>query len=93
MGVIYKYPLEIGSTSHITMPKYAKILCVQMQHNVPTIWALHHDEAAEPDYETRTFRVVGTGELVPDDYNEDKAAYIGTVQDGQYVWHIFEVNY
>ena len=90
MPTIFKYPVPIqGDIAYATMPKYAKILCVQMQNDVPTIWALHTDHP-EPDYETRKFRIVGTGHQISDDF-ETKSAYIGTVQDGSLVWHIFEV--
>lgn len=83
--VIYKYPMS-QETTYIPMPKGAQILDVQMQHGVPTIWALVHETA---ELETRNFQTVGTGQSLSD--NMKDYSHIGTVQDGSFVWHIFEV--
>ena len=40
MKVIYKYQLSIGNKMDIPMPLFAKVLTVQVQREVPYIWAL-----------------------------------------------------
>jgi len=38
--VIWKYPLEVKPVQDILLPYKADILCVQMQYETPTLWAL-----------------------------------------------------
>ena len=85
MTTIYKYPLSLQTTTELEMPVGAKILSIQMQGGLPTIWALVQEEARD---ETRTFLVFGTGGPL-DDYVLTYP-HIATVQDGSLVWHIFE---
>jgi hypothetical protein len=47
------------------------------------LWAEVPDDAPVI---TRTFRVIGTGGDVP-----DPGTYLGTVFDGTFVWHVYEV--
>jgi hypothetical protein len=74
----------------IKMPVNAEILTVQMQNDIPQIWAECNPKA---EREERQFVVMGTGwpnaEVV--DLDED-FTYIGTVQDGAFVWHIYELG-
>jgi hypothetical protein len=81
MKRIYKYELKEGS---VEMPIGAKILSIQYQNNRPYIWALV-DTDVECDF--RYFTIVGTGEDFPE---ADDFTYINTIQDGPFVWHIFE---
>jgi len=76
---IYKYSLTDGV---ISMPKYALILKVGMQDGIPCIWV-----AVDPNVERekREFAILGTGCIIP-----DRWAYIDTMFDRQYVWHVFE---
>jgi len=53
-----------------------------MQGRVITLWAIAGDMLPTKD---RTFLVVGTGHVIQGDLG-----YVGTVQDGMYVWHVFE---
>lgn len=80
---IWKWPL-VGALDEESMPKGTTILCVQMQTTVPTIWALVDTEQMET--ERRRFRIYGTGREIP----SESGIYIGTVQNGPFVWHIFE---
>lgn len=68
----------------IAMPEKAEILTVQMQNDEITLWAICDPEAKKV---TRKFDIVGTGWA----YNFADKKYIGTVQDGAYVWHLFEI--
>lgn len=75
---IWKFPLA----TEVVMPVGAKVLTVQVQHDVPCIWAVVDPSA---DRETRRFAVVGTGHPV-----DRKGPYIATFQlEGV---HVFEVE-
>jgi len=84
MKRIWKFEFVITDEQTVSMPIGAKILHVQVQDHMPYIWALCNPKAS---YESRTFRVYGTGNPVP----EDSGKHIGTFQDGRYIWHLFEV--
>lgn len=83
--IIHKYPIQIKDKFNIEMPIGAKILTVQVQGNVPCIWALVD---TEQHLEIRYFILVGTGQPLDEFYGN----YIGTIQQehGYFVWHIFE---
>lgn len=84
---IWKYGLNIGKTT-VPMRRGAIVLCVQMQNDTPMLWAL-----VDPDptlsIQMRRFEIVGTGHPC-DDLDPDR--YVGTVQIGPLVWHIFETT-
>lgn len=89
---IWKFPLswvwnfKTSDTQVISMPYAAKILCVQMQHGIPCLWALCKMDDGMAD---RTIDIFGTGHSIIDLFTR---TYIGTVQqmDGALVWHVFE---
>ena len=68
----------------VLMNEGAVIRAVGMQDDAIHAWAENPD--GEPLTVTRTFRVIGTGWDVPD------GTYLGTVFDGPYVWHVYEVT-
>lgn len=80
MKTIWKFPLMKGD---IDMPVGARILDVQIQGGIPTLWAAVDSEAPT---EKRHFYVVPTG---GDNYN-DTHDYIGTLQQHGFVMHVFE---
>lgn len=80
MKVIYKYSLDERNSFHL--PVDFKILSVQIQNGSVCVWALVDTEAPT---KTVLFPVYGTGHKLPD----DPGVYIGTVQDDNFVWHIF----
>jgi hypothetical protein len=82
---IWKYKLD-GVISSIEIPLDGKVLTVQIQNEVPHIWVLVNPEN---QVETRGFRVVGTGHP----FDDTDSKYIGTFQDGPFVWHLFEMVY
>jgi len=86
MKRIYKYSVGIVSRQAIIMPKNAAILSIQFQDGSLCMWALVNPEAPN---ESRTFAVIGTGHDFPHDVDW---TYLATVQDGSYIWHIFEVK-
>lgn len=81
---IWKYELPLSSLNNLEIPSGAKILTVQVQNNKPCIWVQVDENNTK---ETRTFRIYGTGHTMLD----EKTTYIGTWQDGIYVFHLFEV--
>ena len=85
--VIYKYPFPVDENFKIVFPKDAIILCAQIQHGTPCMWAI-----VNPDGEivTREFTVMGTGHKRDD---IDSLNYIDTFQleGGSLIWHLFEV--
>lgn len=83
MKRIYKYKFEDGRP--VEMPIGAKILSIQTQNDRPYIWALVDIDV---ECEFRYFSIVGTGHDFPE---ADDFTYINTIQDGPFVWHIFEL--
>ncbi len=85
MRTIYKYPLRTLDAQAIAMPETAKILTVQMQNGVPTLWA---EVETTHNCRPRWFAIVGTGNPMPGGGTK----YIATVQQGPFVWHVFELT-
>lgn len=84
MLTIYKYSFKVDDTVSLVIPKDAKILhLANTDAREVTLWALVELDAPK---EPRVFYVRGTGHPVQEDI---KDLYLGTVQDGMYVWHIF----
>lgn len=83
MRTIYKYKIPFKSASYF-ISEDSKILCVQEQDSEITMWV---EENRDSETIPRTFVTYATGEELPD----DKGTYIGTVQLGWTVWHVYEV--
>lgn len=81
---IFKYRLDgkIGTPFVTPLPRLAQILHIAMQDHNPCLWALIDNE--EP-LQNRSFVWIGTGHEVPNGH------YLATIQNEQYVWHLFEV--
>lgn len=82
MRTIWKFPILGGWFEQLPMPRGAKILHVADQGGIINLWA-EVDTTAERV--RRTVVVVGTGHSLP----EGDGSHIGTVMQGQYVWHIY----
>ena len=95
----YEFPdLGTGDLREIEMPQGTRILAVQGQKQIlgeflgpmaaetVCLWAMSNTE--ESKTVRRMFRIYGTGKPI----NEDPLDldYIGTVQTGPFVWHVFE---
>ena len=82
---IYKYQITDANQGKIMMPKGAVIISAQYQNGIPTIWAVVdiNQELTE-----RRFDIYGTGMHV----DMRGRCHLATVQDGIYVWHIFEIT-
>lgn len=70
----------------VLMREDAIIRAVGMQDHGIFIWA-ETPAHADPLTVTRTFRVIGTGWDVP-----YLGTYLGTVFDGPFVWHVYEIG-
>lgn len=85
---IWKWTLAATDLQTVELPQGAGILSVQMQGDMPQLWALC-DEKAERK-EKRHIAIYGTGNPMPDDPGD----YIATFQmhGGALVFHAFEVD-
>ena len=85
--VIWKYPLAKTVYNEVKMPVGAKLLHVGMQGSQITLWA-----AVDPEAKLcyREFMMQGTCQEENPVIHD--AVHLGTVFDGGYVWHIFEVE-
>jgi hypothetical protein len=85
LKAIYKYSLSSHTAQDIEMPVGARILTVQVQNDVPVIWAVVDPSTKYIDI--LTFLTLATGELVDD----IDGKYIGTYQlSNGLVFHIFQ---
>lgn len=84
--VIYKYPLALIEETGVPMPRGAIVRSVQVQANCICIWA-EVDPKAKP--EVREFRIVGTGQEIP---QAPFYLYLATVQMDGFVWHVYEAQ-
>ena len=95
MKMIYKYSLgsdiRHNAVYEIEMHRGARILDIQVQGDMPVIWAIVNPKKEKRKY---IFHVFGTGfEML--DYEKKHYEYVGTVQQRgltTFVWHIFEVH-
>jgi len=91
MRTIYKYPIQItGEVQEIEMPHDSIILDFQEQGTRPFVWAEVDSEGKEQV--KRRFQIFGTGTEIPKDDPPKWAQYIGTIQRGIYVWHLYEMK-
>ena len=81
MNVIWKFPLTNEETpieAHIV-----EFLTVQMQDETTCVWAIVDHDRQPNRYKVS---IIGTGWECS---KIDASQYIGTVQQGMYVWHCF----
>lgn len=86
--MIHKWILEQKSAQVVVMPSVHKILTVQDQRGKICMWADVDKESRLAEF---LFYIVGTGQAP-----NNTSCYVGTVQQDDYVWHIYkgmEVKY
>ena len=83
MRSVLKFPIPGTSRAVIPMPKGAIVLTAHMQRDTCCLWADVPDRDAPP--EERSFFVMPTGGACDPGW-----AYVATVFDGPYAWHVFE---
>ncbi len=84
---IYKYPLKVVDRQVVEIPRGSTVMCAHVQDGVICLWAevpQPCDIFPERPLEGLLITIVGTGHSVPA-FNK----YIGTVQLGGFVWHIY----
>ena len=86
MRAIWKFNLNVGSNL-VDMPLGASVIHFGEQDAWPTMWAIVDTEAGKRE---REYIVEGTGLSLAEE--ETKETYIGTVQIGLSVWHLFDVT-
>ena len=86
MQTIYKYEMPVTNYFEIELPKNARILRAGSQRYGNVFWALVDTEKPT---ETRKFWRVGTGYKMNNVGNV--LTFIDTWQNGDLVWHLFEV--
>ena len=84
MRTIYKYRVDIGGSTYVSLPSGYFIKHVDMQQDDLCFWAeVDRNEKTE----SVEFRVVGTGHQIP-----DGAQYVGTAQSPPFVWHLYKMG-
>ena len=84
LQTIYKYALY-DSVTTLALPERAEVLTVQMQGSTPTMWVKVNPGALTED---RVFRICATGQKL---LSNEMLKYIATIQNGPYIFHVFEV--
>jgi len=85
---IYKYPVNGADTYKkftLNLPPEHTFLAFQMQNEEPCLWVMVYPDATK---EATEFLIMGTGHVMPD----GKFKYLGTTQQGIFVWHLFQVE-
>ncbi len=90
MNKIWKWELPVMDVQTLRLPAGAQILSVQYQPGSPglSLWA-SADPAAP--LMPRQFAIAGTGHNLP--AGASKARHIATVQQEQWVWHVFDLGW
>lgn len=84
MRVVHKYTIRNSLEPQlVTVPSRAALLTAAMQGDQICVW--FQVEPESPPI-THTWLVVGTGHPIV-----DEARHVGTVFDGAFVWHIFDI--
>lgn len=84
-NIVYKYVLEFSSAQILELPRCAQIIHCAFQDEPICLWALV--DPSEQQKIERTFYIVGTGQVLPDN---EVLKHIATLTRGGFVWHIFE---
>lgn len=88
MKSIFKYQISYSAPIEIRLPMDSKVISAGLDPQGDLcIWALVDPETATTP---RVFMVVGTGWSMEDEI--DNWEFIGTVRQGPYMWHVFEVK-
>lgn len=89
MKTIHRYELPIMDRVPLSMPAGALVLPSPPNPRTNTAIEIWAEVGTDQPPELREFRIIGTGNPVPDDC----AQFVGTVftHGGQSAWHVFEV--
>lgn len=81
---IWKYAIPFAKQFSLEMQEGANILSVQYQGDQLCLWAKVKPSASTV---VRYFEIVGTGHKTT-----GMGVHLATVQQGPFVWHVFEVT-
>ena len=84
---IWKFWLPLREEQVIPMPADAVVRHIGVQDSGLHLWVEVDPE--QPKIE-RTFYVVGTGHPLPTPPDDHFLDYLGSVQPGSFVWHVYE---
>ena len=95
MKTIHKYQFMINGFDY-SIPIGAKFLTAFIQDGDPQMW---FEVDANQRLETRSFRVLGTGESMPENENlvylttfQQALTDITSLQTEHYIWHLYEIK-
>ena len=85
MRTIWKYEFNDSGFREVDLGRNYKVILIASQHGspFPTIWIEHNPE--EEERSSVAFQIIGTGHVIPDDYE-----HIGSAICGAFVWHIYK---
>lgn len=83
---IHKYKISLMDSQLINIPSPQRFLSFQSQNGDLCVWYEVREKAKDvnTDFETIEFIIRGTGDSAPED-----AQYLGTVQQLNFVWHLY----
>lgn len=94
---VYKFPLDYNASMSQQIAAgplrpIKRLIAFDLQEGVPTVWAEVDDFSHSPylsEVVAKTenpiyVQIFGTGQYIPDSWN-----YVGTLQNGPYVWHLY----
>lgn len=89
MSRVYKY-VDRGAGIEVPGHRYdgdlVRLVGIDPASGRVAIWVEHKNpDHMTPVHQVREFRIFGTGHDVPHRFE-----HVGSVIDGQYVWHVFE---
>ena len=81
--------VDLGQADQVfDIPGLLEPLHVGMQNGKVTLWVTTEETKSFFPYRL-SVKIIGTGRNTPDSHD-----YLGTVMDGEYVWHVFTaINY
>lgn len=98
MNKVWRFELEVTDEVQVVLPLRSRILKVGTKElgDKISLWVqanIDDEEGWDRDpekFETRSFRIIGTGHPIPD---WDRLQHLDTViaAGGALVWHVFEV--
>lgn len=88
MLTVHKYSFEIDDYIDIEMPRFSRVLSVQVQNGTPCIWAIVDTDSP---LAIKKFRLAGTGHPIRE--KEEDLEFVGTFQlfGGKIVFHLFGI--
>jgi hypothetical protein len=85
MKTVWKYQVPIGHQVTLEIPFGGIVVHTESQDDVICLWV--EVESSNPKAH-RSFKVFGTGHEIQMPY----AIHVGTVQQGPFVWHVYEAE-